>query len=112
MKYYLSTENNDVCAFEPDGSQDNLITGSMRPMSDDEVYAHLNPPPDLAVEAEAWAASEMIVVAEQLLMLDDEDPKALPGTARQWRDYRIALRNWTEGAPNFPDEAYRPTRPA
>lgn len=60
----------------------------------------------------AWVDAEMLLVAVQLVMLEDEDPSALPGTARQWRDYRIALRNWTEGAPNFPDEAYRPMRPA
>ena len=58
-----------------------------------------------------WASSEMVVVAEQLVMLEDSDPAALAGTDRQWRDYRIALRAWKEGHPDFPDEAKRPKRP-
>lgn len=65
-----------------------------------------------AVEVEtAWQAAEFAAVAEQLLKLEDGDPSALPGTARQWRDYRIQLRAWIEGAEQFPDQQYRPVRP-
>lgn len=67
--------------------------------------------PDPAGEAE-WAAAEMAVVADQLLKIEDGDPTALPGTDRQWRDYRIALRSWKDGAEHFPDQQYRPQRPA
>lgn len=59
-----------------------------------------------------WTATEMVAVAGQLLMLEDEDPSALPGTAREWRDYRIALRAWKEGAEGFPISEQRPVRPA
>jgi len=59
-----------------------------------------------------WVAAEMDVIAEQLLRLEDDDPSALPGTEREWRDHRIKLRAWKEGNPDFPDQAKRPNRPS
>lgn len=44
MKYYFDPAVG-VRAFESDGSQDFLITESMRPLTDAELEAHLNPPP-------------------------------------------------------------------
>ena len=41
MKYYKL--NNDVYAFEIDGSQDDYITEDMVKMTDDEVDRHVNP---------------------------------------------------------------------
>ena len=41
MKYYKL--NNEVLAFEADGSQDDCITEYMVKMSDDEVDRHVNP---------------------------------------------------------------------
>ena len=41
MKYYKL--NNEVYAFEADGSQDECITEHMVKMSDDEVDRHVNP---------------------------------------------------------------------
>ena len=41
MKYYKL--NNDVYAFESDGSQDDYITKAMVRMTDDEVDRHINP---------------------------------------------------------------------
>ena len=41
MKYYKL--NNDVYAFELDGSQDDYITNDMVKMTDDEVDRHVNP---------------------------------------------------------------------
>lgn len=41
MKYYKL--NNEVFAFELDGSQDELIAKDMIKMSDDEVDRHINP---------------------------------------------------------------------
>ncbi|WP_055134849.1 hypothetical protein QZH45_11420 [Pseudomonas corrugata] len=55
---------------------------------------------------------ELAFIAEQLLMLEDNDPSAEPGTADQWRAYRVQVRAWKDGAPNYPDRAYRPVRPA
>lgn len=41
MKYYKL--NNEVYAFESDGSQDEYITKHMTKMSDDEIDRHINP---------------------------------------------------------------------
>ena len=41
MKYYKL--NNEVYAFELDGSQDDYITENMVKMTDDEVDSHVNP---------------------------------------------------------------------
>lgn len=41
MKYYKL--NNEVYAFEADGSQDDYITEDMVKMTDDEVDRHINP---------------------------------------------------------------------
>jgi hypothetical protein len=41
MKYYK--KNNEVYAFEQDGSQDNLITPYMVVMSKEEIDRHINP---------------------------------------------------------------------
>ncbi|TWC11432.1 hypothetical protein FBY06_14421 [Pseudomonas sp. SJZ085] len=64
-----------------------------------------------AAREASWVEAEMVVIAEQLVMLEDEDPSARPGTSRQWRDYRIALRAWNEANPDFPDATKRPVQP-
>lgn len=59
-----------------------------------------------------WREEQMTRIANQLLMIEDEDPDAEPGTKRQWMDYRIALRKWvTDGNPDFPDQEKRPVAP-
>lgn len=59
-----------------------------------------------------WREEQMHRVANQLLMLEDEDPGAEPGTSRQWRDYRIDLRKWVDGGnPDFPNMDKRPKDP-
>jgi hypothetical protein len=66
----------------------------------------------LTIEDEnIWREGQMSRVANQILMLDDDDPKAETGTARQWRDYRIQLRSWTDTNPDFPDSSKRPIAP-
>ena len=59
-----------------------------------------------------WRDGELVFIADQLLRIEDADPTALPGTDRQWRNYRIAVRAWVEGAVGFPDSLNRPVRPA
>lgn len=58
-----------------------------------------------------WREEQMLEVADQLLKIDDDDHNAKPGTARQWRDYRIQLRSWTDTSPDFPDSSKRPIAP-
>lgn len=60
---------------------------------------------------DAWREEQMLRVANQLLMLEDEDPGAEKGTDRQWRNYRIELRKWTDSHPDFPDTSKRPVAP-
>jgi hypothetical protein len=66
----------------------------------------------LVLAENEWVETQMGEIAEQLLMLDDEDPSAKQGTARQWRDYRIELRKWTGENPDFPDSGKRPLAPS
>ncbi|WP_124409196.1 hypothetical protein [Pseudomonas sp. R4-34-07] len=64
------------------------------------------------IEAQAiWRAAEMAFIADQLIALEDVDPDALPGTDRQWRDYRTQVRRWTLGAEGYPAIELRPRRP-
>lgn len=66
-----------------------------------------------ASEAEAvWREGEMPFIAAQLQAFDDGDPAALPGTEREWRDYRIGVRAWVAGAPGYPSGDHRPIRPS
>ena len=62
-------------------------------------------------EEDSWRNSELLFAADQLMAIDDDDPNRLPGTDREWRDYRIAVRAWKEGKVDFPEEALRPIRP-
>ncbi|SDJ57258.1 hypothetical protein [Pseudomonas abietaniphila] len=58
-----------------------------------------------------WQAAEMALIADQLIAIEDDDPSALPGTDRQWRDYRTKVRAWKDGAEHYPDSAFRPVQP-
>lgn len=57
-----------------------------------------------------WRNEEMEFVANQLIAIEDEAPDALPGTLKQWRDYRTKVRLWPE-AEGYPNEVNRPARP-
>lgn len=62
-------------------------------------------------EEDSWRNSELLFAADQLMAIDDDDPNRLPGTDREWRDYRIAVRAWKEGNVDFPNKELRPKRP-
>lgn len=118
MKYYKDAAG-EVWAFEEDGSQDEWIPEGAVLMTAEEVDAHLHPPitPEMQHQIDsyaelAWQELEMAFIANQLLAIEDGDPTALPGTDRQWRDYRIKVRAWKEGNPDFPDGNKRPVRPS
>lgn len=57
-----------------------------------------------------WVDSERKYVGEQLEAI--EDGEDIPGTEREWRDYRIQVRGWKEGAEGFPETERRPVRPS
>lgn len=124
MKYYIDTATEQVWAFESDGSQDEYIRETMRPMTEQEVYNHLNPPPTHAFLVgleDQWRENELLVVASQLLALEEAEaaaeeglpppPDLLPGTRNKWLAYRTKLRAWKESDPVFPNSLFRPERP-
>lgn len=83
-----------------------LITNAMKEQAiADEEYKVK------ALAESKWMALELLFIADQLLALEDDDPTALPGTEREWRDYRIKVRAWKEGNVDFPDKDKRPSRP-
>lgn len=62
---------------------------------------------------DAWRLDEMALIADQLLRIEDDDPTAFPGTAAQWRAYRVLVRGWVDGSDTlYPDDIKRPPRPA
>lgn len=83
-----------------------LITKAMkeRAIADEEYRVK-------SLEESKWMALELLFIADQLLALEDDDPTALPGTEREWRDYRIKVRAWKEGNVAFPNKDKRPLRP-
>ncbi len=44
MKYYLNKQTGEVFAFSADGSDAAFVHKGLEPMSDAQIYAHLNPP--------------------------------------------------------------------
>lgn len=59
----------------------------------------------------SWVRTELLIIADQLLALEDDDPNRMPGTDREWRDYRIKVRAWKEGTEGYPEIDSRPQRP-
>ena len=66
----------------------------------------------LSIEEASWVKGQLAIIADQLLALEDDDPSALPGTEREWRDYRIKVRAWKDGNEDFPLKDKRPLSPA
>lgn len=57
MKYYKV--GSQVYAFLADGSEDSFIPEGASPLSDDEIYAVLNPPPYVPTREEVEAARQV-----------------------------------------------------
>lgn len=101
----VSAMNGEVTEGVIDWSK--LSTRAMR-----QVEAEANQRVEDVIEEDAWRNSEVEFIADQLLAIEDDDPTALPGTDRQWRDYRIKVRAWKDGGnSDFPYKRLRPTRP-
>lgn len=98
MKYYKD-KNNEVHAYESDGSQDAFITDDLTLISEQEALAITNPPPSkeqLIAEAEyqkqallneATAAIAPLQDAVDLGIATDEEREQL----REWKEYRVLL---------------------
>ncbi len=112
MKYFKRPDGN-VYAYESDGSQDEYILPELILMSEEEVCAHLNPPPDYTNIETEWRADEMDFIANNLLYIEDENDLATaPLVILDWRNYRKKVMVWDTSNPDFPQATKRPTRPA
>jgi hypothetical protein len=67
-------------------------------------------PEDYIFLENVWRESEMLRAQKTVTALDYGE-EGIPGTQRQWKDYWLALRKWTETNPDFPDSAKRPKAP-
>ncbi|QVW25369.1 hypothetical protein KJF94_07285 [Pseudomonas hormoni] len=65
-----------------------------------------------AVFESVWRDVELPVAKDNVTAIQFEDPDALPGTEAEWKAYWIALRNWKDGNPDYPDLTKRPPRPS
>lgn len=63
----------------------------------------------LIAQENAWIKGELGFASNELEKVQDSDPKAA-GTVSQWRDYRKALRSWSEHK-DFPNKESRPISP-
>lgn len=117
MKYYK--KDDQVYAFEDDGSQDDYITSDMVLMTADEVDRHLNPQNYLTDEqklqikkesnlqkaqSEYDVATTHIDALSQQIEDEDGDIKTLESTKSTWTDYRKSLRAYlkTDGSGDLP----------
>ena len=90
MKYYK--QNNEVYAYELDGSQDSLI-GDKVAMTAEEVEAHINPPvvatiPQVITPLQArLALNEMLLrqAAEDAMLTATQDVKDFYEFALEWK---------------------------
>lgn len=98
MKYYKN-RNNEIYAYESDGSQDEFIADDLALISEQEALAITNPPPSkgqLISEAEyqkqallneATAAIAPLQDAVDLGIATDEEREQL----RTWKEYRVQV---------------------
>lgn len=100
---------------EPDDPSTMINVGTDLPEIGDQVWLFpgwSESPSRTKMREDQWREEQMARITNQLLMIEDDDPDAEPGTKRQWMDYRIALRKWVSGGnPDFPDQEKRPLEP-
>ena len=84
MKYLKHVITGEVYAYAADGSEDAFIDQNLRPMSDGEVQAHLNPPPIAAPVPQVVSAFQARAALLRASMLDSvEAIMADPDTPRE-----------------------------
>lgn len=118
MKFYRHEVTGDVYAFESDGSQDSYIGADLVLMTDEQVEAHVNPPPAReqleAAEREWRDASVNAVLWLRERHRDEQDlPRSTTLTPAQFAEllnYLQALRDWPQSAA-FPAIKHRPVAP-
>ncbi len=88
----------------------NIDWSKLRKAADIKAEAEMLRLAPLIAEETEWVESERNFVTEQLEAI--EDGEEVPSTEREWRDYRIQVRAWKEGAEGFPEAEKRPVRPS
>ena len=88
----------------------NIDWSKLRKAADIKAEAEMVRLAPLIAEETQWVESERNFVTEQLEAI--EDGEEVPGTEREWRDYRIQVRAWKEGVEGFPEAEKRPVRPS
>ena len=118
MKYYRDEVTGDVYAFESDGSQDSFIGDDLVLMTDEQVEAHVNPPPVReqreAAEREWRDASVNAVLWLRERHRDEQDMQRsttlTPAQFVELLTYLQSLRDWPQSAA-FPAIEHRPVAP-
>lgn len=90
------------------------IEVSPQPIYGDQVWLFpgwSNSPGELRRVEDAWRAVEMPIARENVTSIEFGDD-TVPGTAAQWKSYWLALRDWKEGNPKYPDLTKRPQCPS
>ncbi|MFC3939651.1 hypothetical protein CCU68_18880 [Pseudomonas gingeri NCPPB 3146 = LMG 5327] len=108
MTIYINTDNGLFQSF-PIPSGDSWREATEQELQD--LSAALRKNENLIRESE-WQAQEMLVIEDQRMAIEEEDPEALPGTDKEWLQYRTKVRKWIEGAEGYPEMTRRPVRPS
>ncbi|MFJ4347800.1 tail fiber assembly protein [Pseudomonas sp. NPDC089401] len=116
MKYFKNEEDGQIYAFEDDGSQDFLITDSMRPLTPEETEQLLNPPVDYAGLALLEATHLRAAADSAIAPLQDAVDLGRADQAKKdlllaWRNYRVDLSEVPDQV-GYPAEIEWPTPPA
>ena len=108
MKYYKDNENN-VYAFEADGSQDAFIPSGLAPISEAEADALRYPAPTLEEKASTIRQQrDALLSATDYRMMPDYPMSEL--CRENLKLYRQLLRDIPE-QPGFPNEVVWPDKP-
>lgn len=112
MNYYKNAETGQIFAYEDSVAESEILQGLV-PLTEAEIKQIFDRKSrDTLIGVEMfWVTSQLALVAEQLLMHEDGDSKAI-ATPESWREYRKKLRRWNEtDSPDFPDKSKRPATP-
>lgn len=122
MKTYARLENNIVCElYKTDQDIKELFTGDLvwveanasvvegQVFVDGQFKNKEKSHEELCQEETQWRNFELVNADIELNKVQDGDPKAI-GTVSDWRNYRKALRAYTESE-TFPDKSSRPVGP-
>jgi len=113
MRYYIDAFGTYLGGWDNGNQPEGAIEVDSAPSWADQpwLFPGWGVSPSVLRQAEVeWQTGEMLIIANQLLAIEEEADDAMPGTRKQWLTYRTGVRLWHE-SPDFPDSTKRPTRP-